>query len=1044
MNFTGRIAAFFLHNKPLSLLILVGVVFLGVFGYMQTPKQYNPEITLPAFQITIPYKGATASEVRDYITRELEEKLSEIPGVDTISSVSYDGGMAVTRVEFFVGEPLEESKVKVFTKVLENLDKKSGTIGEPIIQNISPDNVPMIVFAFTSDTLSQNEVREKVSHLAHALQQEKGVSNILITGGEQKALKIILDPNKLRSQNISPSEVQYAIEKNIPRIPLGTLESATHEYEIELDPAITTAKKAKEILIAPGIMLGDVADVRDGYITSSSSVLLNKKDAVYLGIAKRKGENATDVANAIYNRFQQEIVKNDYDFLSTKIVRDDAQKATSEIRGLGINLLQSILIVGIVLFAFLGGRAAFLVALTIPLTLLLVFFAGYFVGQTINRITLFALILSLGLLVDSATVVVENISRHLSLSKGDKKVIPHAVSEIGIGLLLSTLTSVIVFLPVSQVGGMMGSYMGPLAFFVPMALLFSLLIAYISTPFLSSIFFSGTHVPKENMFFDRLSEKYAKILSGILKNPKKQKRILITIFSLLFAVFLLPLTAIVPFQMLPKSDQNQIYITIDLPEGSSATATQVVASEVAHTIEKNKLVLSTQTYTAVPPVIDFNGLYRGFSGRSASYQSTLKVNLVPADNRKESTEEVAIIVRKELKNILAEHKNITTRVVEEPPGPPVQATLVAKVKGSNTKDRITFSKQIEALFQQTKSVVDIDSSHKNDAKKISIAIDFQKAKQANISSADLAAALSLVGGEQTILEFHPKHSVEPAFVELSFPPPSRSSQQNLADIFVKNANGQMLPVLEFVHVLETTKTQPIFFDTHEETTFITAEMEKRSVVYAAINIISAVLKQHTFGDYSVDSWNLFRINLKNPSGETLALEWGGEWKMTLENFRDLGLAMIAAFFLVYAVLVAQFRKFLVPLLIMATIFLAFIGILPGFAVLNFFFGIPLTATGLIGFIALMGIVVNNAIIFLEYLETLKNKKMPIEDALVEAGKTRLRPILLTSLTTVLGSLTIAADPVWSGLAWTIVFGLSFSALLTLVVFPILYVRNVRG
>ena len=1046
MNVTGRIAAFFLRNTPLSYLVLFGVVLLGLFGYTQTPKQYNPEITLPAFQITVPYPGATAQEVRDYLTRELEEKLSEIPGVDTVSSASYDGGVAVARVEFFVGENLEDSKIKVISKVMENLPLRSGTIGDPIIQNITPDTIPILVFAFTSNALSQNEIRAKVADIAYELQKVKGVANIFLTGGEHRALRIVLDPNRLRAQGVSPAEVEMALKKNIPRLPLGVLKSSTHEYAIELDSHIVSAKEAKEILVAPGIFLGDVADVSDGYMTSSSFTLFNEKEAVYLAVAKRKGENARTVAKAVYAQFFREMKKPAYRLLHVSVVRDDAKKAQEAIAGLGKNLLQSIAIVGLVLFAFLGGRAAFLVALTIPLTLFLVFFAGYLAGQTINRITLFALILSLGLLVDSATVVVENISRHLSESKGKKSVIPHAVSEIGIGLFLSTLTSVIVFLPVSKVGGMMGSYMGPLAFFVPMALLFSLLLAYITTPFLSSLFFSGSHsTPKKNPFFERLSEQYGKMLHALLQHPKRQARVLKIVFSLLLLVFLLPATALVPFQMLPKSNQNTLYITIDLPQGSSSLQTHTVAQKIANEVRAHPLIVSTQTYSAVAPVIDFNGLYRGFSGRSAPHQATVKLNLIPKEKRKESTEDVAILVRKIVKDALSSFAdiNIITRVVEDPPGPPVRATLVAKAKGTNIPDRIAFSQYLRDLFAETKGVTDIDSSEKPRGKKIVLSIDFEKAKQAHISSADLASALSLVGGEKTIIEFHPQNTNEPAFVELSFPPSARETPKQLTDIFVKNAEGSLLPVLSFVRIIESTTTPPIFFDEHEETTFVTAEMEKRSVVYAALHILATLLRNDGFRNYHVDSWNLFRMNLVNPQGETLALDWGGEWKMTLENFRDLGLAMIVAFFLIYAILVAQFRTFLVPLLIMATIFLAFIGILPGFAVLNALFGIPLTATGLIGFIALMGIVVNNAIIFLEYLEVLKKQNVPLSQALVLAGKTRLRPIMLTSMTTVLGSLTIAADPVWSGLAWTIVFGLSFSALLTLVIFPLLYVRYIR-
>ncbi len=1052
INIFGNVTAFFLRNKPISILLLISIFLLGIFGYLLTPKQYNPEITLPAFEITIPYPGATPIEVRDFIIRELEEKILEIPGVDTISSASLDGGVAVVRVTFLIGEDFQASKVKLFTKVSENLNKQIGNIGDPLIQTISPDDVPIIVFALTSPYLSQNEVREKALLLSHSLQTVKGVANIDVTGGERKALRIVLDPKKLKVRKISAGEVERAITHNINRTPLGQLESSGGTYEIEVDPQILSAEDAKKIIVFPGIYLGDIAEVSDGYLQDDRQISFQKKGmkeekAVFLHIAKRKKENASHVAKALYKEFFSEIKEPEYASVSYSIVRDDAKKAQEAISGLGGNLIQSIIIVGFVLFLFLGGRAAFLVALSIPITLLLVFFAGYIAGQTINRITLFALILSLGLLVDSATVIVENIYRHIKKSKGDGMSIPFAVSEVSIGLLLSTITSVIVFLPVSKVGGMMGSYMGPIAFFVPMALIFSLFVAYIITPFLSSIFLKYTpekDSQSKRTLFNRLTDTYSKLIKNLLNSDRKQRILLFSVFSLLFLVFLFPIFKIVHFQMLPKSDQNKIFITIDLPESKSVSQTKEAAKKAGETILSHPEVKSIQTYAGAPPVIDFNGLFRGFGDRGADYQATIKANLSRAgEERSEATEDVALQIRKMLHATFPPNSDIDIRVVEDPPGPPVQATLIAKIKGEDLLIQKELAHLVEDRFHLTSGVVDINTSMEEQAPKVTYKIDYEKAKNANISEIELIDALKLSGAERKISEFHPKNTHELAFVQLSFPQEDRQNPQSLSEIFLKNKDGEMLPVSEFVYKTEGFRNETLFIDEQENVIYVTAEMEKRSVVYAAIDLISNLLQKTKGSGFTVENWNLFHINFRHESGKKVSLQWGGEWKMTLENFRDLGLAMMAAFFLIYIVLVLQFRSFLLPPLIMATIFLAFIGILPGFALLQMINGTMLTATALIGFIALMGIVVNNAIIYLEYLEVLKKRGMEIKMALAEAGKIRLRPILLTSLTTVLGSLTIVADPVWSGLAWTIVFGLSFSTLLTLIVFPVLYYRTIK-
>ncbi len=1074
----GSIVKFFLENKALSWLVIVFIIVSGGFGFFGMPQQYNPEVTLPAFMIQTQFAGATAEEVQEFVTDELEEKLAEIKGVDTISSQSFEGGLSVVRVEFLVGEDLEKSKVKVFSKINENLDlAKNPNISAPLIKTISPDDVAVGVWALTSNVFSENVLREKAIRMSKELQKIEGVANVMVTGGERKALKIIVDPEKLKSQNLSLDEVATALKMNNGRAIVGNLRTDKFLHEIEVDTNIRSAEEAKNIVIGNGITLGDIATVMEAYTEKTSYVQLyhqnhiRNQEAVYISIAKRKGENTSDVMDRAFNKIKALSEKQENADITITNIRNTAKIANDAIFGLGTNLIQSIVIVMLVLMVFLGGRAASLVAIAIPLSLFMVFFVGLMGEQTINKVTLFALILSLGLLVDSATVVVENIYRNIQMQDGRTKFqkIADAVQEVGVGLLLSTLTSVIVFLPLTQISGMMGAYMGPLAFFVPAALVCSLLVAYIITPFLSQFFFkcdekqkkkdvvpekviltSGEQLPSVDAIqkkpsdtkeqgFEKFQNWYGRKIKNILESTRKQKLIIYTVFLAMFGVFIFIPLKLVHFQMLPKADNKTLWVTIDKQEGSSSDATQDLALQVQNAIAKLDDIESIMLFTGTSPIVDFNGLFRGFSGRTGEHQSSLLVSFT--DDKEKTSEEKA----EEIRSTIAPFRvsgNATIRVVEDPPGPPVFSTLVVRVISNSTQARENIRKVVEKILYTTDGVVDIDSSHQHLYPRSTLVVDYKKAKLNNVSAYSIYKALDLAVTPSIISRFSTDHATEQSVIEFSIPKEKREQLGDIQKIAVKNRLGQMVPLSAVTKEIKTHSAQVLLKNDHRAESELYAEMESRSVVYAMIDVMFALYDDIYSDRISIENFSLYGIDLKDKqTGEMVRLEWGGEFEMTLDNFRDLLIALSVAFALVYAILVGQFRSFMIPLLIMATVPLAFLGILPGFAVLDALNGTFLTATALIGFIALLGIVVNNAIIYLEYLEILRSKGYSIKDALIETGKTRLRPILLTSMTTVLGSLTIAGDPVWSGLAWSIVFGLSFSAILTLGIFPILYYRT---
>jgi multidrug efflux pump subunit AcrB len=913
---------------------------------------------------------------------------------------------------------------------------------------------------------------------------------------------------KLRS--VSPTDIENAIKSSNIRVTAGKIRTGEYIREIEVNGTFLDKEKAENIFISEHIKLSDVAKIEDSFSEKVSYVEVGKgkkmEDVIFLSIAKRKGENAVQLAKNIHEELKIELAKPKYENLDYKVYRDDGKVAEKAVNGLGSNLLQSIAIVFLVLLIFLGFQSASLVALAIPLSLALVFVAGLSAGQTINRITLFALILSLGLLVDSATVVVENISRHVHNGIPKKKAIPLAVNEVGIGLFLSTVTSVIVFLPTSQISGMMGAYMGPLSFFVPMALIMSLLVAYILTPFIADLILpdkssSEKSNPKKNGyllkvqskfkqiknkvikkykaliykenedkkskneiknkektdFFDKLSNRYSTILEYLLKNKKRQKKFLIISFSLLLIVFTFPVLKLVHFRMLPGADKAQYYIYLDAKEGTDLEKMYRMTNKVIEIASTNEETTSIQNFVGEPPVVDFNGMYKGSHLREGFNLATLRINLTKPEERRIKSGKIVQEMRKKINDDKEIKKyvdnGLAIKFIEDPPGPPVQATLVAKVKGSDREIREKIAEKIKNKFTKTDRVVDIDTSIEGAYFRTIYKIDHRKAFLSAISTAQISNTLYKALNGVNVSEYHIPNHNEISYIELQFDKQNRNSIQDLSSIYIKNQTGEMVPLSSLVQKTESRNIPTNYNDERISTTYVTAEMENRSVVYAVIDLMFDIIGDKKLSlennqdnieingespiHLDLSSWNLFEINFKDSSGAVYKIDWGGEWEMTVENFRDLGIAMIVAFVLIYAVLVAQFRSFSAPGLIMTTIPLGFLGIMPGFAILDAINDTFLTATSLIGFIALMGIVVNNAILYLEYYTQMLNEGHHVHKALIEAGKTRLRPILLTSTTTVLGSLTIASDPVWSGLAWSIVFGLSLSSLFTLGVFPVL-------
>ncbi|MDB4303917.1 efflux RND transporter permease subunit [Desulfosarcina sp.] len=930
-------------------------------------------------------------------------------------------------------------------------------VSEPSIVSIDPEDLPLKTLALYSDTLSAVELRKRAFRLREELKQIEGTSLIEIIGGRRREFQIFLDPQKMRDTKTSLNEINYALDNTSLLRDLGLIKTDDTYYHVEVQEQVLTVEDIEDIVIASNIgqqlRIGDVARVVEGEEEHEDFVRFDTKehsyeDAVYVAISKKKGENIVSISKKIDAKVKEIQQLRDYvKDLTIDVVKDEGRVANEEISRLGMNLLQAIGIVFIVLFSFLNYRAAIMVALSIPMTLLTVFGIGNLCGYSINRITLFALILSLGLLVDSATVVVENIvknkTRFPDLSK--LELISRSVAEVGAGLFLSTLTTVLAFIPMTFVTGMMGPYMGALPFFVSTALIVSLVYSYTMNPWLASVFCREENVEVTTSKKGLLGKVgsawlngYNTILTKLLTTQKLRRQLLIGCFLLVLVLLSFPVMQLVRFRMLPKADREQVFVYLDLDRGTSIEQTHEATKNVIALLNKEPEITSIQSFVGAPPVLDFNGLFRGVSNRGETHQATLKLNLTHPHLRPMPSEELAVLYRQVVKKAVRDYPDARFQIIEDPPGPPVRSTFLINIKSSSNELLRTVSDDLMTHIKTVKGVADVDVSLLEQNNKYVLSIDKKEAARSKVSVDAIAQELETIFTGKIIGVYHSDYNYEQEYITLKFERDMRKDISQLEHVFVVNDIGNHVPLSQFVKVAEGDQDDVIRNDNREQVAYISGEMEKRSVTYAVIDLLKNLYKYEIPG-HTIErqGFSLLRADYLVDGKDALGIEFDGEWELTVKVFRDLGTAMAVAIIFIYLVLVAQFKSFLIPLLILGTIPLAMIGIIPGFTLLFFVKRIYFSATSMIGVIALAGIVVNNAIIYLEYALQTATRYGTLKETLLDAGRTRLRPIMVTSVTTVLGSLVIAADPVWSGLAWSIVFGLSLSSLLTLIVFPTL-------
>jgi len=1092
LNIAGRLARTFLKN-PLTPVIALALFLVGLIAVLLTPREENPQIDVPAANVIVVYPGASSKEVQNVVVDPLMRTLKAMTGVKHVYGMAMNS-VGIVTVRFKIGQDKVRSISKLYDRVMQNMDKMPKGVMPPLVKPIDIDEVPIVTIAVSSKKYTDAQLYRIAQRLLSPLAEVKNVSIIGIKGGHKRQFNIIIDPQKLAAYHLSLGQVAMALKGGNVDYPLGGAEQKNYAIPVEFDGFIRNTKDVENLIVATymgrPIYVKDIAKVVDGvdsqnkhatYFTAGQAfeeklplfraesdeekekleeqlkeedkkLVGQKLNQVTIFIGKKRGTNAVFVANDVLKKASQleETLPKDVKLFVT---RNDGEKANHAVNELIYHLFISLVIIVILLIVALGWREALIVSFTVPLILAITLFIGMLAGQTINRITLFALILSLGLLVDSAIIVIENIHRHFEI--GDKPreyAAVYATNEIGNPTNIATLAIILAFLPMFFVTGMMGPYMRPIPFNVPIAMIASLVIAYIFTPW-AAIKFLPEHKKDHSEPFDIRKTKtyriFHKILNPMLESTAKRTLFFVVLIGALLVSMALPAFKIVLFKMLPAANKNTFNITIDLPKGSSIEATTEVSNCIAGILKKEKEIKDFEQFIGISGVVDFNGLLRGSSMKQGENYGEIRVNLFP---KEEGRKETSIDMVSRLRPIIQQKCSLhgaNIKLVEDPPGPPVIATLLMQVFGGTEEGRVKLAEEIEKIYKMTPRVVDIDVMRDREIVKYKIIPDKEKAGLLGITTDQIAKILGMGIRGAVVSVAHIPSEKEQVGIFVRFAKNFRDSLEALDKIkLMSPVTGQLVPLKEVVKVVPVKYDGLITSKDLRPMVMVTGEMDKRGSLYALLDIFN-YLREKGIPGYKITYDGNPRLNLQAvdlKTGEKYDLIWGGEWELTFDVFRDLGSAFGVAVVLIYLLMVAYYKNFRVPRIVLSVVPLTFIGVLPGHALMNvitltfFHSKTYFTATSMIGFIALAGIVVRNSLLLIDFTNELIRHGRTINEAVIEAAATRFRPIILTALAIILASAVIVLDPVWQGLAVALIFGVLASTLLSVVVVPLLYWR----
>jgi multidrug efflux pump subunit AcrB len=1035
----GRFAQAWISSKLTPLLIATALL-LGGFAVWKLPREEEPQIIVPMIDVFVQMPGASAREVEERVTKPMEKLLWEVPGVEYIYSTTSPGSsMAIVR--FYVGQDEEKSIVRLNQKLMANFDLIPPGASQPLVKPRSIDDVPILALTLSSKRYGDFELRRIAAQVDDAIKQVPDVSAVTLIGGQRREIQIALDAGRLSAHGLSPLQVVGALGLSNRRLPSGQFSSGNREYALETGEFLRTAEDVRNVVagVANGkaVFVRDVAEVTDAgeepseYVRMAQSGSTQFLPAVTISIAKRKGTNAVMVADNALRRIEPlkgGVIPSDVNVAITRNYGDTAAEKSNELL---FHMLIAVISVSLLIAITLGFRESLIIFIAIPVTLALTLTVFYLYGYTLNRITLFALIFSIGILVDDAIVIVENIVRHWRLAANRERppyeVAIEAVDEVGNPTILATLTVVAAILPMAFVGGLMGPYMRPIPIGASAAMVFSLLVAFIVTPWAAVRILKSSGAAAHGEREDRLTRFYRRAMGAILHRAALRWGFLGGVVLLLVGSASLVYFQFVKVKMLPFDNKSEFQVIVDMPNGTTLEETARATAALGRATLGQPEVVNLQTYVGTASPFNFNGLVRHYYLRRGPNVADIQVNLRSKGDRQLQSHEIAKQVRQRLVPI-AERYGARIKVAEVPPGPPVLETLVAEVYGPAQDERLAIARRIRDLWKRTPGVVDVDWYVEDDQPEYRLIVDKEKAALNGISEDDIARTVQVASAGYQAGLLHVDSEKEDVPLRVRLDRASRSDLDRIQDLRVSGVS-----LRELVRAEPATVDQSIYHKNLMPVTYVTGDVAgaMESPVYALLKLAPDMAKMQAPEGYAIEQ----HMGATQPTDpERYSVKWDGEWHITVEVFRDLGIAFAAVLILIYVLVVGWFQSFVTPLVIMAAIPFSLVGILPAHGLMHAFF----TATSMIGFIAGAGIVVRNSIILVDFVELRLAEGMPLAEAVVDAGAVRFRPMMLTAAAVVAGAAIILFDPIFQGLAISLMAGEVASLALSRMTVPIVY------
>ncbi|WP_299782359.1 efflux RND transporter permease subunit [uncultured Formosa sp.] len=1049
----GKIAKVFIGSK-LTVLLMIVFMVVGVYSSFLIPREEEPQIDVPMADIFVGYPGASPTEVESRVIKPLEKLISNIKGVEYVYSTSMkEQGMVI--VQFYVGEDIERSFVKLYNEINKHMDEMPEGVTFPLVKTRAIDDVPMLGLTLWSENYDDYQLKQMAQELTDEIEKVNDVAVTHKIGGRNRQMRVVLDKDKLAASGLDFLTVSEMIKANNKQLSAGSFDKSDTEFIVNTGKFLESVEDVENLVVGvqqnQPIYLKQVATIIDGpevpqnYVSlgfgqaSEKGTTYNSEyPAVTISIAKRKGADAMKIADVILEKVEhlrKHLIPDD---VHVEITRNYGETASKKVSELLLHLIGSIIAVTFVVMLAMGWRGGLVVFLSVPITFALTLLSYYMLDYTLNRITLFALVFVTGIVVDDSIIIAENMHRHFKMKRLPfKQAALYAINEVGNPTILATFTVIASVLPMAFVSGLMGPYMSPMPIGASIAMILSLFVALTITPYLGYIFLrekdkkgqpEKVEKPMEETLIYKLYNKFERPL---LENKKKRWLFLGLTFLILMASMVLFFTKSVAVKMLPFDNKNEFQIVIDMPEGTTLERTAAVTQDIAQYLSTRPEVVNYQSYVGTSAPITFNGLVRHYDLRGGSNMADIQVNLVDKEERTAQSHDIARLLRPEIQNIGKKY-NANVKIVEVPPGPPVMSTIVAEIYGPDYNEQINVANQIQNILKNTDDVVDVDWMVEANQVEYEFNVNKEKAMLYGVAPQQIVYTLNMALSNRAITTLYDENASKQVGIVLALDEKEKSTLSDISQLKVKSNQGQMITIGDLVDITASTKAKSIYRKNQKRVVYVMGDMagNLESPVYAILGM------ENKLKDVILpDGYTLDEMYLGQPEFEdNYTVKWDGEWQITLEVFRDLGIAFLGAIIIIYLLIVGWFQNFKAPVVMMVAIPLSLIGIILGHWIMGAFF----TATSFIGMIALAGIMVRNSVLLIDFINLRLDEGVPLKQAAIEAGAVRTTPILLTAGTVVIGAFVILFDPIFQGLAISLMGGTIVSTVLTLLVVPLVY------